>query len=82
MAVLAQRNAAPFVVAPACRHSVNCPHGGRLASTCHDPAVQTAAACFDGLLGAHRVLAERKSGRQSLDDWCATAGAGWPPTPS
>ena len=56
---------------PGDRHFVRCPHGMRLHSTCHDPAVQAFIPFLDATLGASRVTAERggHGGQRAVDQW-------------
>ena len=59
------------LVGPGDRHFVPCPHGMRLHSTCHDPAVQALVPFLDAILGASRVTAERggQGGQRAVDQW-------------
>ena len=60
------------------RHFVDCGHGVRLSSTCHDRAVQSLVPILDAAFGADRVLAERGGhrGRAAIDQFMLGAGAG------
>ena len=59
------------LIGPGDRHFVPCPHGMRLHSTCHDPAVQAFVPFLDAILGASRVTAERggQGGQRAVDQW-------------
>jgi hypothetical protein len=50
---------------------VHCPHGLRLHTTSHDPAVQALVPFLDAILGASRVTAERggHGGQRAMDQW-------------
>ena len=52
-------------------HFVSCPHGIRLHTSCHDPAVQALIPFLDATLGASRVTAERggQGGQRAVDQW-------------
>lgn len=68
----------PPTIEPVNRHFVNCMHGVRLHTTCHDPVVQALVPFLDAVHGAHRVIAERGGlgGHRSLDQWMQGPGAG------
>ena len=57
---------------------MNCHHGVRLHTVCHDPAVQALIPFLDAIHGSHRVIAERggHGGHRSLDAWMQGPGAG------
>ena len=59
------------LVGPGDRHFVSCPHGIRLHTSCHDPAVQALIPFLDATLGASRVTAERggQGGQRAVDQW-------------
>ena len=68
----------PPTIDPPDRHFVQCMHGVRLHTVCHDPAVQALIPFLDAIHGAHRVIAERggHGGHTSLHAWMQGPGAG------
>ncbi len=75
--------ATPPTILPGARHFVPCPHGMRLHTICHDPAVQALVPFLDAVLGPACVTAERggQGGHAAMDAWMQGPGAGLPKPP-
>ena len=71
-------------ISPVCRHAVTCPHGIRLSTTCHDPAVRVLGRICSAVLGRDQVFVDGGPGRgqdQGMQAFMQAQGASLPHIP-